>query len=315
DAYDYVIVAMPYSASVINESADVRMKIPALYDEDNNLAWNSSNGGTTANLPVEYIEKTANYNSTGYSDFLGSTGLNCSKTDSNISNFYCFINTSTNMIYMKVPHFSTIEPNIVGTASATSTTTTTTSGGGGLAEVSFWSSTIVMTNEQFTNGYTKEMPVKARFRFTVNSEQHTAGIISLTTTTATINISSTPQQATLSIGDTRKFDVNDDKFYDVIITLNSIASAKASLTIKSIHEAVTTTTQAQETLKEAAATGGQETGTEITESTPKKDYTLIGILITLLIIVVAVVLLIRKIRNDKWISLKTQKKKKVYIKL
>ena len=41
----------------------------------------------------------------------------------------------------------------------------------------------------------------------------------------TSNVSSKPQQAVFNIGDEKKFEVNNDSYYDLIIRLNSIKRA------------------------------------------------------------------------------------------
>jgi hypothetical protein len=99
-----------------------------------------------------------------------------------------------------------------------------------------WTATYTVKDSDFKAGYSKELAEKTRIKFNVNSEQHTLGIIDLTSTRATINVSSTPQQATLSKGDSKKFDVDDDNFYDLIVTLNSINNSKANITILAISE-------------------------------------------------------------------------------
>jgi len=91
------------------------------------------------------------------------------------------------------------------------------------------------------------------------------GVLELTDITAKIEVSSTPQEATLSVGDTRKFDVSEDGYYDIIVTLNSILDSKADLTIKSINELITTESEAGEQEKEESAVVA-EGGEEIQES-------------------------------------------------
>ena len=83
------------------------------------------------------------------------------------------------------------------------------------------------------------------------------GVLELTDTTAKIEVSSTPQEATLSVGDTRKFDVSEDGYYDLVVTLNSILGGKADLTIKSISELITVESEIGEQEKEEVA-GGEE---------------------------------------------------------
>ena len=102
----------------------------------------------------------------------------------------------------------------------------------------------------------------------------------MTSTTATINVSSEPQQATLAIGDFRRFDVLDDDYYDLSVTLNSIESSKANLTVKSIHEEVTAETIAEEEEKEKGAEGEEE----IEESYLTWLWVLIGVVVVSVLI-------------------------------
>ena len=77
-----------------------------------------------------------------------------------------------------------------------------------------------------------------RIIINVDGEIHYVRIIKITNTTVTINISSTPQQAILSIGEEKKFEVTDDDFYDILIKLNNIENDKANITISYIHEEI-----------------------------------------------------------------------------
>ena len=61
---------------------------------------------------------------------------------------------------------------------------------------------------------------------------------------------STPRNITFYIGDEKKFELNDDGFYDLYVKLNNIVSGKANVSIKEIHEEIpggkTNTDQASE---------------------------------------------------------------------
>ncbi|MBU2052807.1 MAG: hypothetical protein KJ721_01035, partial [Nanoarchaeota archaeon] len=74
-----------------------------------------------------------------------------------------------------------------------------------------------------------------------------------TTNTIKITVNSTPQTATLSVGDVRKFELSGDNYYDLSVTLNSIVGNFADVTIKKISEEVTPETIAGEEEKEAEA--------------------------------------------------------------
>jgi len=130
-------------------------------------------------------------------------------------------------------------------------------GGAGGGE-SYWTSTTAVSSEQFTAGYTRQLSSKQRVSVKVNSTDHFVGVTALTSTTATINVSSTPQQKTMSVGEEWKVEVTGDTYYDLSAKLNSIANNKASLTVKSIHEAGATPTAPPG--EEEGATAGEGAG-------------------------------------------------------
>ena len=111
-------------------------------------------------------------------------------------------------------------------------------GGGGSSITSSWTITKIMNEDEFESGKTVELGTKNRARVKINEEYHHVGVVSIGNNSVTINVSSTPQQATFYVGDEKKFDVTDDNYYDIIIKLESIANNKANITIKSIYEQI-----------------------------------------------------------------------------
>lgn len=114
------------------------------------------------------------------------------------------------------------------------------SGGSTTSTPPFWASTYVL-NENETlafegMGLTKELSKKNQIRIKVNGSNHHVGIINLTSSTATINVSSTPQQVVFNVGDEKMFDVNGDDYYDIKVKLNSILNNKANITISLVKE-------------------------------------------------------------------------------
>ncbi len=119
-------------------------------------------------------------------------------------------------------------------------------------------STHAITQEQFQNGYTSQIQVNKRIRVQVEGEDHHVGVKEVSSETVKLEISSELQEANLAIGDSRRFDVTGDGYYDILVTLNDIVDGKADLTIKSIHEEITEETEQEEAEKETTSTGEGE---------------------------------------------------------
>jgi hypothetical protein len=224
------------------------LSIPNIYDENWHIVFNVSRGDTTANLTSDIDEYLGNannrsYNSTGYRNFLQVGGVNCSKTDSNITgsnpSSYCFINTSSNIMYMRVPHFSGVSPLVDGTAPAGGgdeggDNGGDDSGGGGGGGITSYT----ISEASLSNGYKMVFAEGTKASFNLASVAHSVTVddINREENKITVTVSSVPQIATLSIGDKKKFDLNADGFYDLLIELRGIRVIVADLTLTSIYE-------------------------------------------------------------------------------
>lgn len=106
----------------------------------------------------------------------------------------------------------------------------------------FWIGNYILTDVQFDLGANKMLKERNRFEFKINGETHHVGIMELTSTEATINVSSDSQEATLDIGEERAFEVNSDGYYDVRVKLIDINSSDAdytaNITVQYMHEKV-----------------------------------------------------------------------------
>lgn len=157
----------------------------------------------------------------------------------------------------------------------------------------FWTKgTQTVTGEQFNNSYSKELWAKQRLKVTVESEDHYIGVIELTTTTATINVTSDPQQAILVVGDERRFEVTDDEYYDIFVRLNSIENNRANITTQFIHELITPeTTETEDNLQDAGETiAGEEQGTGDDDKKSNIIWWILGIVVIIIIFVIVGVL-------------------------
>jgi hypothetical protein len=270
DSYKNVTIVIPYSDSqsastYINESAVINASIPVLYDDNQNVVWNISRGDAPDNLTDDLIE----YNNTFFRSLINSsTGIICNTTDTSGA---AYANTTGNYIVIKVPHFSTIGANVYGSGAGSSvtpsdnTSSSSSTGGGDTSDnstTSGWTLTYAQDDQELSTkaSINKYLKVNERIRIKVESQSHYVGVVALTSTKATINVSSDPQQAELSSGSSKKFEVTNDNYYDMLVTLNSINSAnttKANITITYLHELISVNMEVPKTNSTSTATGNQ----------------------------------------------------------
>lgn len=189
------------------------------------------------------------------------------------------------------------------------------SSSGGSTTPSFWTNTAIINNTLFEEGYSKKYSPKERIRFKVGLEYHYVGLISLNSVTAIVNVSSIPQQKIFVIGESSKFEVNNDSYYDVLVTLNSIENNKANLTVLNLHEEILPSQinnsqneeQIQEEDSEPVLTSKINTGAEIIQKEnvfknfkefiieKQKNLIYLGVVILGLIILIVIILVINRI--------------------
>jgi len=243
--YDYVLISMPYikgsnSTTGLNDSAGVNISIPLFYNESWGVIWNASLDGTNASaLAGNYSHYSARQSE--WQTLM--TGTICHENANSINATNpCYIDKANNRTWIRLPHFSGTGPQITGNvitaAVAEESSSSSSSGSGGFYTPSFWTGTFIPLDGQIEEGYSKELAVKKRIQVVIDGETHYVGVVNLSDTTATINVSSDPQQRIMSVGEEWKVDVSDDNFYDLLVTLNSIKSSKANVTIISINEEV-----------------------------------------------------------------------------
>ena len=147
-----------------------------------------------------------------------------------------------------------------------------------------WDKTYVPSKEELIIGYTTKLKKDERIKARIGTLFHYIGLIDLTSTTATISVFSEPQEVVLNIRDEKKFDVNNDNYYDLSVQLNSIENNKANLTIKSIYEEISQEIIEEETIEEKI----KEDIKEIEET--KEGRNLIWFLIIIGIVVIGILI-------------------------
>ena len=178
-----------------------------------------------------------------------------------------------------------IELGSMPSSLSSSSSSSSSSGGGLLSAIPFWKMSYIVSNEDFQNGYGRQIGAKERFRFKVGNktEYHHVGVLEINNNSIKIEVASEPQEATLLVGDERRFDVDKDNYYDVYVKLNSINETRADLTIKEIHEEITEETQVEEQQKEDNAV--DDTIKNPTQESSNWIYVLIGLVVLIIVIV------------------------------
>ncbi|MFH1365057.1 MAG: Ig-like domain-containing protein [archaeon] len=105
-------------------------------------------------------------------------------------------------------------------------------------EEAYWTATYSPSSSEFSAGYTRELAKKSRLKVVIGGSNHYVGVVDLNSTTATINVSSTPQQTVFRVGDEKKFSVTESGYYDLYVKLNSLTSTKANISVKTINERI-----------------------------------------------------------------------------
>ncbi len=131
NTYEGIFVGIPYDPAKVDENENINASIATLYDTNWNPVWNVTQNGTP-------FTASAAFNTTDFTDWnlslianrsLG--GVICSKV-SGAPGIACLANTTEDMMWLRVPHFSGSGVGVVGVkAASTATASTGTSGGGG----------------------------------------------------------------------------------------------------------------------------------------------------------------------------------------
>ena len=260
-AYDHVEIKIPYNdttttaSSYINEEWTTKLNIPTLYNEDWKGVWNLSAGSTATAVPSEFVE----YNTTFYSSLLSSGGSTCNVTagNANFTSNPCYMNTTANELWLKVPHFSGVTPTVSGTAPAAAASSPLSGSSGGNvgvigkagqpaeeakpaeeSKVTPQSPADYDVSLQSSPSATITLSEGSSKTFTLDGkEKHKVNVKSLTESQATITIESNPVEVTLSIGESKDVDVNEDNKNDLTVTLVSIKDKQAEITISNLAPA------------------------------------------------------------------------------
>jgi len=257
----------------------------------NDTQLNNLNNSKWIKIRMDNINPTAAFSCTPSSVDVGATvTCSCDPTDSgsgiNATATSYTINPSTTTAgtFTQSCTFN----DMVGKSgnASTSITLNSPSSGTGTGGGTSWSKTVVVNEEKFAEGYTKDIGENERIKVNIEGDTHSISVSEVSGSTAKITISSETITATLSVGDERKFDISADGYYDLYVKLNSISSNKADITVKSINEKVTEESESQEQAKEESVTGETQEPVIPPAEEEKETSLLLWILIIAVIVII-----------------------------
>ncbi|VVB77935.1 Right handed beta helix region [uncultured archaeon] len=233
--------------NVTNLTSDLLNVNVSVYNVSNSLQFSELTNASGKISRRELIEYVNNGNLSYYSNYTANatkTAYYSNSTTINLSG-----NTNIKIILNAVFNNSTVNP--VNTPAVDTNTGNSGGGGGGGSSVVlnstnvFWKNTIDTTTDLKTDlaiGYSKDLGVQERVKINIDSgESHYVGTVSVNSDedSAVISIMSTPQNVTFKVGEEKKFELDNDEYYDLYVKLNNIVNKKANVTVKNIHEKIT----------------------------------------------------------------------------
>ncbi|GEM_PF-5368696 len=186
---------------------------------------------------------------------------------------------------------------VTNTASASYTIELSGSGspGGGSATTTTVPSitgSVAVSETKLSSGYRAKFSNNAQVEssFTTSSgskEKHSVKVTSITTSKVMITVSSDPVNLELSLGETKKVDLDSDKIYDLSLTFNEVVTGKADISVKKISEAAPT---GQEGPVSAGETPGATNNTTGGETTSKTNNVYLWVILVVVVIVIICVI-------------------------
>ena len=227
-------------------------------------AWDSDNNSQTSAMRTFYLDRASPV-VTSISPASGSTSASASVTfsynvsDVDIANCSLIINnvidqTDTSVTENTTQTFNKTMSNgnynwyvnctdyvgYINSSAMRSLTVSVSSTNGGSSGGSGGSSakTYSPTEAQLKEGYTNSLSTGDKMSFGLGGENHSLEIVNIIGTIINITLNSNPINFILGIGEERRFDLDNNSIYDLLVRLNSVIYGKANLTIKEINESI-----------------------------------------------------------------------------
>jgi len=288
--YDFILISLPYSETAgtgLDDSEQVNMSIPTFYDENWNVIWNTTENGTKG---TDLAANDTHYN-TYQSDWEYLMNESACVTNASSEWFNvtspCYIDTTNNRIWIRLPHFSGTSPSVQGSLVPAASSTPDT----GSSSTSYSSASATDIDE----GILRTLTVKDSVVFNIGGESHQIILDYYSADSVTLLIYSEPLTVTLKVGESKKVDVNDDGILDLLVELRSlnINPMRADIYFEDISVKQEAAPIEEETVEETVD-GALDTPTASMIDGPPEDLieeeegNLVGI-ISLLLVILAII--------------------------
>ncbi len=166
-------------------------------------------------------------------------------TNSSISNLSLtqnFTQTFTPGTYSWSINCTDLGNNIINSSTQSFTITaplvSSSSGGGGGGGGGASASIYTPSTSEISVGYSKQLKKDDKIKFSLNKENHTITVNSITINSINLTIQSEPTKMNILVGQSVKLNITSDEYYDLFIKLDNIITGKANVTIKKINESI-----------------------------------------------------------------------------
>jgi len=172
-------------------------------------------------------------------------------------------------------------------------------GGGGGSTTTY--KTYIINDEQLLQGYTQILSKNDKIKFSIADENHSLIVNSINETLnyTNLTLNSTPLSFLIYVNETKKFELTNDSFYDLLVKLNNLVENKANLTIKQIYEEISAEGKKEER-KEGKEVGEEEKRKEEEKPSEVKRYLFFWVIGLIVIIVILVAYLKKYIKYRRW---------------
>ena len=269
------------------------LSAPLVYLESpaNSSSWTDNNSITFSFNVTDFAIQNCSLVINGYSlkyNFTSvtvNTSTSATITLSN-GNYNWSVNCTDNLLRQNKSETRTLTVNYQAPAAPSSS-----GGGGGGGGLAY--STYSLGELKESQEVNKELGKGDKIKFSLKGEEHNLTIKRVTSENATIELNSSSYVFILAVNESRKLNLSNAEFYDLVIKLNNIRYFKANLTLVAIHEEIYVKPVENVTQEEKSAENVREAEEKPPEKEekekPRGDY--FGAVLGFVIIVVLIILL------------------------